>query len=203
MAKKGPPTQAELDALENACNIFYLRVLEGVESQLEPAKQWWPIVILCSVAIDAMATAQSVSGVSARSTFRKFMETCPAFRDYAPFAARFYASVRSGIVHSLLPNHKPPKQQKSTKAKAKPKKKQERFKPAAISDSASPPQVQKIAGFPRRDLLVIGAPHLLACTKQMLADFRKRPITREHRRFMKRFVQTVYDETPAGLVRKI
>ncbi len=110
--------------------------------------------------------------------------------------------VRSGIVHSLLPNHKPPKQQKSTKTKAKPKKKQERFKPAATSDSASPPQVQKIAGFPRRDLLVIGAPHLLACTKQMLADFRKRPITREHRRFMKRFVQTVYDETPAGLVRK-
>lgn len=196
-------TPAEQKALEDACNLYYLRILEGVERQLEPAKQWWPIATLCAVAIDAMSTATSVDGISAKSTYIEYLKKCPALGEYAPFAERFYASLRSGLVHSLIPSHGLPKIQKSKKPnKSNKTKRRKRYRPVAISDECKPPYLAAEPSHLRRDYLIIGAPHLLQCTKRMLDDFRKGPITRQHRRFMKRFVQVVWDETPTGLVRK-
>jgi hypothetical protein len=195
-------TPLEQKAFDDACNLYYLRILEGVEKYLEPANQWWPIATLCAVAIDAMAAATSVDGVSTRTIYIAFIKRCPALYEYAPFAERFYASLRSGLVHSLIPKHSPVKQQKSKKPKKPKKKIQKRYRPAALESDFKPPHLNADPSLPRRDYLVVSVPHLLACTKQMFSDFRTGPIKRPQRRFMKRFVQQIWDDTSSGLVPK-
>jgi len=195
-------TPLEQQAFDAACNLYYLRIFEGVEKYLEPAEQWWPIATLCAVAIDAMAAATSVDGVSTRTTYINFIKSCPALHQYAPFADRFYASLRSGLVHSLIPKHSPAKQKISKKPNKPRKKMPKRYRPAALESDFKPPHVNADPLLPRRDYLVVSVPHLLACTKQMLSDFRSGPIKRPQRRFMKRFVQQIWDDTASGLVPK-
>ena len=199
MARNRVPTAAELADLDASCNLLYLRIYEGLEKQLEPAGQWWPITALCAIAIDALATGTSKDGISTKSRYIEFVKACPALSDYAPMADRFYASVRSGLIHSLMPQHVLPPYATKKKKSGK-RKRRTRLGPAAISPEDVAPHIAPEAADLKRNHLVIGAPHLLRCTKRMLEDFRKGPITREHRRFMKRFKQIIWDETSAGLV---
>jgi hypothetical protein len=199
MARQRVPTAAELADLETSCNLLYLRLYEAIENQLEPAGQWWPIAALCAMAIDALATGTSKNGVSTKTGYLEFVKVCPALADYAPIADRFYASVRSGLIHTLMPKHVLPPYPSKKKSSGK-RKRRIRFGPAAISGDDVAPHIAKEAADPKRNHLVIGVPHLLRCTKRMLEDFRKGPITRKHRRFMKRFKQIIWEDTSAGLV---
>lgn len=173
-------TTAAQEALElaEACNLLYLRIFEGLDI-LEKHNQHWPITLLCATAIDALATGTSKSAKSTGQNYKNFMKRCPALKDYAPFADRFYATIRSGLVHSLMPKTHP----------------SYKHGPAAIGDGNAPPRISSEAANPGRDHLIVDAPHLLASTRTMFNDFK-------NGRFMGRFKQIVYDETSAGLVPK-
>src|SRR6185437_2054257 len=94
-------SSAEDSKRKEACELLRQRLFIGID-ELEKARQWWPLTVLCVTAIDVLATATSESGKHKGKAYIAFVEGCPALSEYAEYAKRFYNSVRSGLIHAIV-----------------------------------------------------------------------------------------------------
>jgi hypothetical protein len=181
---ESPTTEAATreQRFERAWNLLYLRLFKGIDILVESA-QWWPAAALCMVAIDVFADTTTDDGDADAETYAAFLREDAALSEYGEFAERFYASLRCGLIHRMVPKARRGSDDEPDDVDG----------PAALGAGSMPP---RLVG----DHLVVDVPHLVASVRRSFENFKASKFGPRHSRFIERMVQTVYEETPDGLI---
>jgi len=167
-------------AFDNACKVFEARLTESIGRIVDEFP--FQATMLTAIAIDVLADTSMNRGPAEAEDYIKTIEDL--LPDYKPYARRFYRTVRCGLVHRC----------QLTDAKQAGDKDEDLEGPSTLSTPGNaPPRLSS-------DKLVIDVKHLVESFFAAYEQFKRNPFGPRQRNFAKRMTQTVYDETPTGLV---